>query len=72
VAVGRFEGFFEFNLNAWDVAGGAIIVQEAGGQVSKFTDGGDYIFGREIVASNGNVHQEMLDTIAEHWKEPLP
>jgi myo-inositol-1(or 4)-monophosphatase len=72
VAVGRFEGFFEFNLNAWDVAGGAIIVQEAGGQVSKFTDGGDYIFGREIVASNGNIHQEMLDTIAEHWKEQLP
>jgi myo-inositol-1(or 4)-monophosphatase len=72
VAVGRFEGFFEFNLNAWDVAGGAIIVQEAGGQVSKFTDGGDYIFGREIVASNGNIHQEMLDTIAEHWKEQMP
>ncbi|GAB3203093.1 myo-inositol-1(or 4)-monophosphatase [Pontibacter aydingkolensis] len=68
VAIGRFEGFFEYNLNAWDVAGGAIIVQEAGGKLSKFTAGGDYIFGREIVASNGHVHQEMLDTIAEHWK----
>jgi myo-inositol-1(or 4)-monophosphatase len=72
VAAGRFEGFFEFNLNAWDVAGGAIIVQEAGGRVSKFMADGDYIFGREIVASNGNIHQEMFDTIAEHWKEPLP
>ncbi|PKV67258.1 inositol monophosphatase family protein [Pontibacter ramchanderi] len=72
VAVGRFEGFFEFNLNAWDVAGGAIIVQEAGGHVSKFTAGGDYVFGREIVASNGKIHHEMLDTIAEHWKEQLP
>ncbi|WP_299706403.1 inositol monophosphatase family protein [uncultured Pontibacter sp.] len=72
VAAGRFEGFFEFNLNAWDVAGGAIIVQEAGGRVSKFMEDGDYIFGREIVASNGNIHQEMFDTIAEHWKEPLP
>lgn len=72
VAVGRFEGFFEFNLNAWDVAGGAIIVQEAGGHVSKFTAGGDYVFGREIVASNSNIHQEMIDTIAEHWKEQLP
>jgi myo-inositol-1(or 4)-monophosphatase len=71
VACGRFEGFFEFNLNPWDVAAGALIVQEAGGQVSKFTDGGDYIFGREIVASNGNIHPEMLETIAEHWKEPL-
>ncbi|MFD2246770.1 inositol monophosphatase family protein [Pontibacter ruber] len=71
VACGRFEGFFEFNLNPWDVAAGALIVQEAGGQVSKFTDGGDYIFGREIVASNGNIHSEMLATIAEYWKEPL-
>lgn len=72
VAAGRFEGFFEFNLNAWDVAGGAIIVKEAGGRVSKFMEDGDYIFGREIVASNGNIHQEMFDTIAEHWKEQLP
>ncbi|WP_242926243.1 inositol monophosphatase family protein [Pontibacter vulgaris] len=70
VACGRFEGFFEFNLNAWDVAAGALIVQEAGGTVSKFTAGGDYIFGREIVASNGNIHPEMLETIAEHWKQP--
>ncbi|WP_439880805.1 inositol monophosphatase family protein [Pontibacter sp. MBLB2868] len=70
VAIGRFEGFFEYNLNAWDVAGGAIIVQEAGGKVSKFTEGGDYIFGREIVASNTSIHSEMLETIAEHWKQP--
>lgn len=68
VAIGRFEGFFEFNLNAWDVAGGAIIVQEAGGKLSKFSEGGDYIFGREIVASNGRIHSEMLQTIAEFWK----
>jgi myo-inositol-1(or 4)-monophosphatase len=70
VACGRFEGFFEYNLNPWDVAGGAIIVQEAGGKLSKFTEGGDCIFGREIVASNGNVHPEMLQTIAEFWKKP--
>ncbi len=71
VAVGRFEGFFEYNLNAWDVAAGALIVQEAGGKLSKFTEGGDVIFGREIVASNGNVHAEMLEAIAEYWKEPF-
>jgi myo-inositol-1(or 4)-monophosphatase len=71
VAAGRFEGFFEYNLNAWDVAAGVVIVKEAGGQVSKFTEGGDYIFGREIVASNGNIHSEMLQTIAQHWKQPL-
>jgi myo-inositol-1(or 4)-monophosphatase len=71
VAAGRFEGFFEYNLNAWDVAAGVVIVQEAGGELSKFTDGGDYIFGREIVASNGNIHSEMLNTIALHWKQAL-
>ncbi|MDX5443946.1 MAG: inositol monophosphatase [Hymenobacteraceae bacterium] len=67
VACGRFEGFFEFNLNAWDVAGGTLIVKEAGGHVSKFTEDGDYVFGREIVASNGKIHSEMLDVIAKHW-----
>ncbi|MEJ8757505.1 inositol monophosphatase family protein [Pontibacter sp. H259] len=68
VAAGRFEGFFEYNLNAWDVAAGVVIVKEAGGKLSKFTQDGDYIFGREIVASNGNIHTEMLQTIAQHWK----
>lgn len=71
VAAGRCEGFFEYNLNPWDVAGGAILVQEAGGRLSKFTAGGDYVFGREIVASNGNIHAEMLETIAEHWKKGM-
>ncbi|WP_299758738.1 inositol monophosphatase family protein [uncultured Pontibacter sp.] len=70
VACGRCEGFFEYNLNPWDVAGGSIIVQEAGGKLSKFTEDGDYIFGREIVASNGNVHSEMQQVIAEFWKKP--
>ena len=67
VAAGRFEGFFEFNLNAWDVAAGVIIVREAGGEVSQFTAGGDPVFGREIVASNGAIHAEMLAVIAEFW-----
>jgi myo-inositol-1(or 4)-monophosphatase len=71
VAAGRFEGFFEYNLNPWDVAAGVVIVKEAGGKLSKFTEGGDCVFGREIVASNGNIHPEMLQTIAKHWKEQL-
>lgn len=68
VAAGRCEGFFEYNLNPWDVAGGTIIVLEAGGRLSKFTSDGDYVFGREIVASNSNIHSEMQETIQEHWK----
>ncbi len=66
-ACGRFEGFFEYNLNAWDVAAGALIVQEAGGSVTDFKGGEDFLFGRQIVA--GNVTQpEMLATIQKHWK----
>lgn len=71
VAAGRVEGFFEYNLNAWDVAGGSILVQEAGGKLSKFLEEGDYVFGREIVASNGNIHAEMQETIRAHWKQGL-
>ncbi|MCC9165412.1 inositol monophosphatase family protein [Pontibacter harenae] len=68
VAVGRFEGFFEYNLNPWDVAAGAIIVKEAGGHLTKFTEEGDVVFGREMVASNGKIHAEMMETIGEFWK----
>ena len=67
VACGRFEGFFEYNLNAWDVAAGAFIVQQAGGKISDFDGGNNYIFGREIVAS-GNIQNEMLEKIQNIWK----
>ena len=66
VACGRFEGFFEYNLNAWDVAAGALIVQEAGGKVTDFKAGNDFIFGKEIVAGN-SVHGEILKVIQKHW-----
>ncbi|MTI19904.1 inositol monophosphatase [Fulvivirga sp. RKSG066] len=66
VACGRFEGFFEYNLNAWDVAAGAFIVERAGGNVTDFKCGPDYIFGREILAA-GPVHTEMLEVIQKHW-----
>ena len=69
VAAGRFEGFFEYNLSVWDVAAGAVIVREAGGRLSKFTEDGDYVFGREMLASNGNIHPEMQQIIAQHWKQ---
>ena len=68
VACGRFEGFYEYNLNSYDLAGGAIIVQQAGGQVTDFKGGNDFIFGRQLIASNGNVHEEMLKIIKEKWK----
>ncbi|MFC6996505.1 inositol monophosphatase family protein [Rufibacter roseus] len=70
VAAGKFEGYFEFNINSYDVAGGAIIVQEAGGQVTDFKGGKDYVFGREICVSNSpKVQEEMLKLIEPFWKE---
>jgi myo-inositol-1(or 4)-monophosphatase len=63
VACGRFEGFFEYSLNPWDVAAGAFIVQRAGGKVSDFTGGDNYIFGKQIVASNYNISEEFMGII---------
>lgn len=65
-ACGRFEGFFEYNLNPWDVAAGAFIVQQAGGIVSDFSGGNNYVFGREILAGNHS-QPEMLKIIQKHW-----
>ena len=67
VACGRFEAFYEYNLKAWDVAAGILLVQEAGGTVTDFTGGSDYIFGGRLIAS-GHVHQEMISIIGSHWK----
>jgi myo-inositol-1(or 4)-monophosphatase len=63
VACGRFEGFFEYGLNAWDVAAGALIVKEAGGTVTDFSGGNQFVFGREIMASNGRIHAEFQRVI---------
>jgi len=61
VAAGRFDGFWENDLKPWDMAGGALIVQEAGGQVTNI-DGTPFSSrGRHILASNGLVHEKMLD-----------
>ena len=67
VAAGRFESFFEFNLNSYDVAAGILLVREAGGRVTQFLEDGDPVFGRELIASNTHIHQEMQDTIREFW-----
>ncbi len=66
VACGRYEGYFEYNLNPWDVAAGTLIVQEAGGTVTDFSGGDNFTFGRELVAG-GPVHQELLALVKKHW-----
>jgi len=66
VAAGRFEGFFEYNLNPWDVAAGAFIVQQAGGMVTDFQGGNNFLYGRQICAA-GKIHAVMQSLIAEEW-----
>lgn len=68
VACGRFEAFYEHNLNAWDVAAGALLVTEAGGKVSDFKNGTDFLFGGQILAS-GHIHEEMLDVIGAYFNK---
>jgi myo-inositol-1(or 4)-monophosphatase len=64
-ACGRFDGFFEYNLNPWDVAAGAFIVQQAGGTVTDFSGGDNFIFGREILAGNGIINEELRKIIRQ-------
>jgi myo-inositol-1(or 4)-monophosphatase len=66
VAMGRFEAFYEYGLNPWDVAAGVTIIEEAGGTVTGFHDG-DAIFEEDIMASNGHIHQELRKIIQEHF-----
>ena len=62
-ACGRFDGFWEYNLNAWDVAAGYIILTEAGGNVTDFKGGKYSVYNKEILASNGKIHKNILDVI---------
>ena len=65
VALGRFDGFWEFGLKPWDTAAGVIIVEEAGGRITDL-DGNPYkLGGKSILASNGLIHREMEQLAAE-------
>lgn len=66
VACRRYEGFFEYNLNAWDIAAGILLIEEAGGNVTDFSGGSNFLFGRELVAS-GNIHDNLLKSIQKYW-----
>jgi len=76
VACGRFDGFWEFNLNPWDTAAGALIVEEAGGKASRFDGCPFELDSRETLATNGLVHdalvQEFQDIFAGRGLVPLP
>ncbi len=67
VAAGRFEAFYEYSLKPWDIAGGAFIVERAGGKVTDFSGNRDLISGKEILASNGILHDTLQQKIAKEF-----
>ncbi|MDX1673127.1 MAG: inositol monophosphatase family protein [Balneolaceae bacterium] len=72
VAAGRFDGFYEYSLNPWDVGAASIIVREAGGVITDWMGGNNWLFGQRIVAGNSHIQQFLVDAIQEHFpKEEL-
>jgi myo-inositol-1(or 4)-monophosphatase len=63
VAAGRYDGYWERNLNAWDVAAGVLLVAEAGGVVTTIEEGGDPVQGRSICAANLEVHAQLIERL---------
>jgi myo-inositol-1(or 4)-monophosphatase len=76
VACGRFDGFWEFNLNPWDTAAGVLIVEEAGGKVSGFDGSPFQLNSRETLGSNGLIHDALVNEFQEIFAgrglDPLP
>jgi myo-inositol-1(or 4)-monophosphatase len=65
VAAGRFDGFWERSLHGWDVAAGALLVEEAGGRITDFEGGSFDHFGGQILASNGRIHSQLLEIVGD-------
>ena len=65
VAMGRFDGFWELKLYPWDVAAGALFVEEAGGKVSHLGGEPLSVYSKEIVASNGKIHSQMVEILSQ-------
>ncbi|MGE0567463.1 MAG: inositol monophosphatase family protein [Bacteroidia bacterium] len=67
VACGRVDVFYEYNLSPWDVAAGALIAKESGAIVSDFSKGDNWLFGKEIIASNPNLYDQFTGHIIKHF-----
>ena len=70
VASGRFEGFWEKDLNFWDIAGGVVLVREAGGHISNFNQGTELIGREGIVASNQVIYSSFINILNTNDKKP--
>lgn len=69
VACGRFDAFYEYGLSPWDVAAGAYIVEQAGGVVSDYSGKGDWLFGKEIIASSSKLYDSFFKIIYDEFSE---
>lgn len=65
LASGRCEGFFELNLSTWDIAAGSLLITEAGGIITDFGGGGDYLTTGNVVAGNAHIHGMLLTIIKD-------
>lgn len=63
VACGRFDAFWEYNLNPWDIAAGYLIIEEAGGKITNFKNDPYSVYDKETLATNGIIHEEMIQVI---------
>jgi myo-inositol-1(or 4)-monophosphatase len=66
-ACGRFDGYYEYNLNPWDVAAGILIVRQAGGEVVNFKGGEECLNSRELLATNRLITKEMLQIVQKYF-----
>jgi myo-inositol-1(or 4)-monophosphatase len=76
VACGRYDGFWEFNLNPWDTSAGTLLVREAGGKVTRYDGSPWRMDSKETLASNGLIHEELMRAFSRIFSgkemEPLP
>jgi myo-inositol-1(or 4)-monophosphatase len=68
-ACGRFDGFWEFNLNPWDMGAGVILIQEAGGMISSPSGDNRYLESGNVVAGNPVIYRKILDTVQPIWEK---
>ncbi len=68
LAAGKVDGYWEYRMNAWDVGAGALLVREAGGQVTTFAGDDDFLHRPTIAATNGHLHAPLLAALAEAAK----
>ncbi len=70
LACGRFDAFWEYGLNAWDVAAGSLLIRNAGGMVSDFSGQNHFLFNREIIAANSSLYEEFFEIVAGFFSSP--